>query len=122
MSHFLVDASLPRAAAATIRAHGHQGTDVRDIGLGTATDEEIAEHARLNGLALVSGDLDFANVLAFPPADYHGLVVLRPPDGATVAVLLSLVEQVLSDAHVMAHLPGRLAIVELGRIRLRPAP
>jgi len=65
MSDFLVDASLPRAAASTIRKCGHQATDVRDIGLGAAADDEIAEHARLNGLALVSGDLDFANVLSF---------------------------------------------------------
>jgi predicted nuclease of predicted toxin-antitoxin system len=121
MSDFLVDASLPRAAAGKIRAYRHHATDVRDIGLGAAADQEIAEHARLNGLALVSADLDFANVLAFPPADYHGLMIIRPPDGATVAVLLTLVEQALKDADVMSNLSAHLVIVEPGRIRVRPA-
>src|SRR2546430_344315 len=112
MSDFLVDASLPRATGDLIRQHGHQATDVRDIGLGTASDQDIADHARRHQLAIVSGDMDFGNVFLFPPANYHGLVVIRPPDGATVATLLSLVEQFLNDSQVMANLPGRLVIVE----------
>jgi predicted nuclease of predicted toxin-antitoxin system len=120
MSDFLVDASLPRATGAVIRAHGCQATDVRDIGLGTASDQDIADRARQHQLAIVTVDQDFGNVLMFPPAGYSGIVVIRPPDGATVAVLLSLVEQFLNDAKVMANLPGRLIIVEPGRIRARP--
>jgi hypothetical protein len=103
-----------------IRTYGHQATDVRDIGLGAASDQEIADHARQQQRAIVSCDQDFGNVLLFPPADYHGLVVIRPPDGATVAALLSLVEQFLNDAKVIANLPGRVIIVEPGRIRCRP--
>jgi predicted nuclease of predicted toxin-antitoxin system len=98
VADFLVDASLPRATGDLSRAYGHQATDVRDIGLGTAADQDIAEHARLHQRAVISGDQDFGNVLLFPPANYHGLVVIRPPDGATVAVLLPLVEQFLNDA------------------------
>ena len=79
MSAFLIDASLPRATGNVIRAHGHQATDVRDIGLGTASDEDIADHARQHKLALISADQDFGNVLVFPPADYDGLVIIRPP-------------------------------------------
>jgi predicted nuclease of predicted toxin-antitoxin system len=120
VSAFLVDASLPRAAGDVIRAHGHQATDVRDIGLGTASDQDIADHARGHQLALITGDQDFGNVLAFPPADYFGLVIIRPPDRARTAVILSLVEQFLNDATVMASLSGRLVVVEPGRIRCRP--
>jgi predicted nuclease of predicted toxin-antitoxin system len=120
MSHFLVDASLPRAAAATIRGHGHQATDVRDIGLGAAPDQDIADYARQHQLAIITADQDFGNVLAFPPADYAGLVIIRPPDGATTAMLVLLVQQLLNDANVMANLPGHLVIVEPGRIRCRP--
>lgn len=120
MTDFLIDASLPRATGDLIRAHGHQATDVRDIGLGTAPDQDIADHARQQQLAIVSGDQDFGNVLLFPPVDYYGLVVIRPPEGATVVVLLSLVEQFLNDSQVMANLPGRLVIVEPARIRCRP--
>lgn len=120
MAHFLIDASLPKPTADTMRAHGHGATDVRDIGLGTAKDVDIAAHAKANQLVLVSADLDFANIVQYPPADYTGIVVIRPPDNATRAVVLALVEQLLQTADVVANLPGRLAIVEPGRIRLRP--
>ncbi len=120
MGDFLVDANLPRSTRDLIRRHGHQATDVRDIGLATASDQDIADHARLHQHSIISGDQDFGNVLLFPPANYHGLVVIRPPKGATVAILLSLVEQFLNDAKVMANLPGRLVIVEPGRLRCRP--
>jgi hypothetical protein len=120
MAHFLVDASLPRATGDLIRAHGHQATDVRDIGMGTARDQDIAEHARINQLAIISIDRDFGNVVQYPPADYHGLVVIRPPDGATIARILSLAERFLTDGKVVANLTGRLVVVEPGRIRCRP--
>ncbi len=120
MSDFLVDASLPRTTGDLLRQYGHQATDVRDIGLGTASDQEIADHARQYGLSVISGDQDFGNVLLFPPASYNGLVVIRPPSGATMAVLLSLIEQFLKDANVLANLSGRVIIVEPGRIRCRP--
>ena len=51
MSHFLIDASLPRAVANPIRTYGHQATDVRDIGMGSASDQDIADYARQHQLA-----------------------------------------------------------------------
>jgi predicted nuclease of predicted toxin-antitoxin system len=52
---FLVDASLPRSAAGVLRTLGHEATDVRDIGLGGASDETIADHARRDKLTLGNG-------------------------------------------------------------------
>lgn len=98
MGVFLVDASLPYAAGDVIRGDGHQATDVRDIGLGTAADQVIADHARQPKHALVTGDLDFGNILEYPPASYFGIIVIRPPDKATSAYILSLMEQFLMDA------------------------
>jgi predicted nuclease of predicted toxin-antitoxin system len=120
VAHFPVDASLPGATAGLIQAHGHAATDVRDIGLGTATDDQIAAHARANALAVISGDRDFGDMTRYPPADYQGLVVVEPPRRATRAIILRLVEQFLNTPDVVAALPGRLVIVSPGRIRVRP--
>jgi predicted nuclease of predicted toxin-antitoxin system len=122
MLHFLVDASLPKPTASVIIAAGHLATDVRDIGMGTAIDSAIAAHARSRDFTLLSVDLDFANIIEYPPADYRGIAVLRPPENATRAVVLSMIAQFLQTSDVIAALPGRLAIVEPGRIRLRPVP
>jgi Domain of unknown function (DUF5615) len=120
VAHFLVDASLPGATTALIRSHGHSADDVRDIGLGTATDDEIAAHARANGLTVITADRDFGDVSRYPPANYLGLVVIEPPRRATRAIVLSLVGQFLNTPDVVAALPGRLVIVAPGRIRVRP--
>jgi Domain of unknown function (DUF5615) len=121
MADFLVDASLPRATGDVIRSNGGTATDVRDIGLGTSSDDAIARYAHSNSLAIITADQDFGNVSAYPPADYCGIAVLRPPEGSATAALLALVQQLVTDETVMFNLNGRLAIVEPGRIRVRPA-
>jgi predicted nuclease of predicted toxin-antitoxin system len=119
--HFLIDADLPRSVAAVLRRAGHHATDVRDIGLRGAKDEEIAAHARENDLCILTGDFDFADVRRYPPEEYPGIVVLGLPSMATASFIGRLLEGFLRDEEVLSRLPGRLAIVEAGRIRLRPA-
>ena len=74
---FLRDANMPRSALAALRAFGHTADHVRDIGLGDATDDQIAASAADAAATLVSRDLDFADVRRFPPQDTQGILVLR---------------------------------------------
>jgi predicted nuclease of predicted toxin-antitoxin system len=82
---FLIDANLPRAAIHVCQKFGHQVEFARDIGLAAASDAQIAEHARESSAALLTRDLDFADVRRYPPDQYPGIVVLRLPD-TTVAL------------------------------------
>jgi predicted nuclease of predicted toxin-antitoxin system len=118
---FLVDASLPRAIAELLQRYGHQPIDVRDIGLRLAADSAIAEHARLQQLALITADFDFADIRLYPPAQYFGIVVIDRPDDATVAQVLAMVERFSLQRELLLHLVGRLVIVDAWRIRVRPA-
>ena len=64
-------------------------------------------------------DWGFADIRIYPPAQYHGIVVIETADNGIdekLAVLRSLLER----ADIVAALPGRLAIVTPTRIRLRP--
>ncbi|MBN2021365.1 MAG: DUF5615 family PIN-like protein [Pirellulales bacterium] len=117
----LIDADLPRPTADLLRDLGHEATDVRDIGLGAASDDRIAAFARQNGLCLVTGDFDFADVRVYPPEDFAGLVVFVFPDNANRESILRLVGAFFADGAILKRLPGRLAIAEPGRVRLRPA-
>jgi hypothetical protein len=121
MARFLVDASLPRAVAGRIRALGFEATDVREIGLGTASDVVIAQYAREHRLCLVTRDRDFGNIVNYPPEQYHGLVVIDAPDGAGRAVVLEMIDGFAKNVAVMSQLDGRLAVVDVRRVRLRPA-
>ena len=62
-------------------------------------------------------DQDFADIRTFPPADYLGIVVLRPrePHREAVLQLLGLALRVLEQQWT-AH---RLWIVEANRVRVR---
>ncbi len=121
MARFLIDANLPRSTADLIRASGHEAVDVRDVGLAFAADEVIAAWARTHSMCLLTQDADFGNVLLYPPEDYAGIVVLNAPPNARRAVLLHMVGSFLQNTEVLGRLPGRLAVVDLLSIRLRPA-
>jgi predicted nuclease of predicted toxin-antitoxin system len=94
---------------------------VRDVGLGGAKDSEIAAYARTHSACLITADFGFADIRNYPPQSYAGIVVLELPPNATAAYILNLIESFLRQTEVLARLQGRLAIVETGRIRLRPA-
>ncbi len=118
---FLVDASLPRSATSMLRQVGHDAEDVRDIGMRSATDDVIAAHARSNQQALITRDFDFADIRNYPPADYAGIVVLQLPDDATAPQVVKLLETFVRREEWLRGLSGRLAIVEVWRVRFRSA-
>jgi predicted nuclease of predicted toxin-antitoxin system len=117
---FLIDADLPRSIASVISDAGHDALDVRDIGLGGASDAEIAGRARSEGLCLITGDWGFADIRAYPPADSPGIIVLGLPDGATSDQIVAIANSLFHQPHLVSQVSGRLTIVERGRIRFRP--
>ena len=118
---FLVDACLPRKVAVLLRERGHEADDVRDIGLRHAPDPQIAAASRERGACLITADRGFGNVWEYPPEDQSGIVVLRLLKHANSPFIVKLLEDLLAREDILGRLPGRLAIVEPGRIRLRPA-
>jgi predicted nuclease of predicted toxin-antitoxin system len=117
---FLIDANLPRAVIAVVQSLGHQMEFARDIGLASATDEQIAQHALQYRAALITRDLDFADIRRYPPDRYSGIVVLRLPDTAVAEEIAKALKRFLSEPGFVAALPGRLAVVEGDRARFRP--
>lgn len=118
---FVIDADLPRSTADLLRRHGHDAIDVRDAGLGAAGDSELAAFARAQKACLITGDFGFADVRNYPPEVYPGIVVLELPRGATASFILSLIEAFLQQPDLLSRLQGRLAVVQPGRVRLRPS-
>jgi predicted nuclease of predicted toxin-antitoxin system len=116
---FLIDADLPRSVNGVIRARGHEPIDVRDVGLRDAEDAEIARYAQAEGLCLITGDYDFSDIRNYQPNRYAGIVVLNLPRTANSAYINRLIDGFLAQEELIATLPGKLAIVEPGRVRLR---
>ncbi len=81
-----------------LREAGHLVVWLKEIGKQEAEDEEILLVARSRDMVLVTCDLDFGDILRYPPATHEGIIVLRinPPESlvAVHAVLLDLLKRV----------------------------
>jgi len=115
--HFLLDADMPKRCNDVVRRAGHEATDVRDIGLGTAADTEIASYAARHQLCILTCDFDLADIRDFPPRDYAGIVVLTLPVHATEDVICEILANFLS--HMPSSLQGCLVVVDKKYFRVR---
>jgi len=114
---FKVDENLPVECASCLRDAGYDAETADSEKLSGANDSKLFEMCQAESRILITLDLDFANVRAYPPGTSVGIVVLRPrvQDTRTILSLLKRVIVVMA-----AKLPRRqLWIVEPGRIRYR---
>ena len=112
-----IDENLPVEAAALLRAAGWDCTTVYDERLSGAEDARISAACRSEERVLFTLDQDFADIRTYPPADYLGIVVLRPRDPHREAVLQLLGRALrVLEREWTSH---RLWIVEPDRVRVR---
>jgi predicted nuclease of predicted toxin-antitoxin system len=114
---FKLDENLGSRSERLFPEAGHDVETVFQEDLSGAPDELVFETCIRENRCLLSLDLDFADVVRFPPHKTPGIAVLRLPKGAS----LSLVEKFVSDLLRMVAaepIAGRLWIVEAGRIRV----
>ena len=114
---FKVDENLPIEAAELLGQAGHDAVTVLEQELGGRADPDIASICQRESRALVTLDTDFADIRAYPPQDFPGLVVLRlkRQDKLHVLEALRRATPVFSREPLQRH----LWIVEEGRVRIR---
>ena len=112
-----LDESMPNEAAEALPTAGWECDTVHDEGLSGADDARVASACRDEGRVLFTLDLDFADIRAYPPTEYLGIVVFRPDRpsrDAVLALLARALPTLLSEW--VAH---QLWVVEPSRIRTR---
>ena len=114
---FKLDENLGSRSARLFPEAGHNVETVFEEGLSGARDELVFEACIRENRCLLTLDLDFADVVRFPPHKTAGIAVLRLPKGASLGLLEKFVSDLLRmlDAEPII---GRLWIVEAGRIRV----
>ena len=114
---FKIDENLPAEAGEILRKYGHDALSVLDQRLGGYPDADIAAVCKSEARILVTLDIDFANILAYPPEDFSGIIVIRTEDQAK-SVVLEIIHRIV--AILESESPqGDLWIVESNRIRIR---
>ena len=114
---FITDEDVPRSTARVLRDAGFDAVDVRDVGLRGKSDAEVFEYAQRENRLLITCDMSFSNILNFPPSKNHGILVIRVPDSEPIDIFNREVLRALQE--VGGNLVHHLAIVEIGKVRLR---
>src|SRR5262249_26207248 len=70
-----------------LRSLGSEADTVYDEGFAGAPDEVLIDRARIEQRVLLTMDKGIADVRAYPPELYAGIVLIRPPSSGRSAVL-----------------------------------
>jgi predicted nuclease of predicted toxin-antitoxin system len=114
---FKLDENLGTRTQHLFKEAGHDIHTVLQENLQGAADRHLYQLCCDEQRCLVTLDLDFTDVLRFPPQQTNGIVVIRVPRNPSLALLETLVTQLLQTLDQMS-VQKRLWIVEVGRIRI----
>ena len=114
---FKIDENLPVEVADEIRGRGDEADTVFDERLSGCPDAEVLAAAAKGKSVLLTMDKGIADVRRHPPADFRGIVLLRPKQTGRLATV----------QFIRCHLPtlletelaGRLVVVSEAGIRIR---
>jgi hypothetical protein len=73
-----VDENMPIESAGVLRTAGWECDTVFDEALSGAEDPDVGARCQAEGRVLFTLDTDFADIRAYPPSAYAGIVVFRP--------------------------------------------
>ncbi len=111
----LLDANLSPSLRSGLEEAGHETTHVVDVGLQTASDDEIFRYAADRSYVVVTADTDFGALVALRRATAPSVLQLRGVAELAPSVHLSLI--VSNPANVSVDLVAG-AIVSLSPTRL----
>ncbi len=117
---FIVDNAVSPSLARGLAAQGHDAIHVRDIGMASASDEEIFELAAQQDRIIISADTDFGTLLAFRLSSKPSFILFRQTDkrpASQLRMLLTHLSQLEKDLE-----DGCVVVFDDQRIRIRTLP
>lgn len=114
---FELDENLPIEASLMLREAGHDAITVLDQKMGGKADNEIIQICSQEQRALITLDLDSADIKTYPPSNYPGIFVFRVKQQSRSKVLevMGKLIPVLPSERI----EKQLWIVEEDKIRVR---
>ena len=114
---FKIDENLPSDFAEVLHSAGHDAATVLGQGLGGRPDSDIVSVCQTEGRILVTLDKGFADIRAYPPEEFPGMMVLsvnRQDKPYLLDVFFNALQ--IFDTEPIK---GRLWIIEPSRVRIR---
>jgi predicted nuclease of predicted toxin-antitoxin system len=114
---FKVDENLPAELLDDLRGAAHEAETVPEEGLTGAPDAVILESVRTDGYTLLTMNKGIADVRAYPPDHYAGIVLFRPSTSGRGAVRAFVRRHLPTILHT--DLAGHLMVITERSIRVR---
>jgi len=114
---FKLDENLPELVRESLTKLGHDTHTVAQEGLAGAQDETVLEACIAEDRILITLDLDFSDIRAYPPGSYPGVWVLRPSKQTFRAIDALVLAGVRLSA--VERVAGQLWVIDERRVRIR---
>lgn len=117
---FLADQCVPASISEALRLQGHSVTFLRDVLPIRTPDVVVITKATQLDLVLLSLNGDFADIVAYPPAAYGGIIAIQLHNHPEVIPQVMRQLRTYIGAHPdQREYVGKLLVVEPHRIRIR---
>jgi len=117
---FLLDMNLSTEVAVWLRAQGHDAVHLRELGLQTLGDEAVLAKAVAEQRAILTFDLDFADIIAAAGAARVGVILFRLRSAQSARIVARLPAVLAVAGRALEN--GAVVIVEEARLRIRHLP
>jgi len=117
---FLLNMNLPRELGRRLIQHGYECRHAADIGLESASDDDILQEARAHDEVIMTHDLDYGTLLAFSGDTSPSVIIFRVKK-VSVEYLLERLSQVLPSLQNDLT-AGAIVIIEDAITRVRRLP
>ena len=117
---FFVDQCVPNSIIRALQDEGHIVFKLKDYIPPDTEDPLVMAKAQELNAILVSLDNDFADIVAYPPSRYRGIIAIQLRNHPEIIpLLIEKLKSYLSIHPDMEYYKGKLFIVEPYRIRVR---
>jgi predicted nuclease of predicted toxin-antitoxin system len=117
---FLLDQGLPRATITELAARSLTAEHVGNLGMATATDEQILEAARNRDAVVVTFDADFHALLAMSKATTPSVIRIRI-EGLKATDIANFLDRVVATAASELQTGAAVSVTPVGiRVRMLP--
>ena len=117
---FLSDQCVPAEITDILRRHGHHVTLLREVLPIRSLDPVVIAKAQELGAIFLSLNGDFADIVAYPPANYLGIVAIQLHNHPEIIPsLMARLAALLAGHPAQEFYQGKLLLVEVHRVRIR---
>jgi|SRR5690554_615809 len=117
MMKFKIDENLPIECVEVLKEAGYKADTVIDEGLGGCPDPLIYNVCLKEKMILVTLDLDFSDIRAYPPSYHDGIIVMRLSNQSKKRIIVKLTQ--IIPVIKAEEIKGCIWIVDEKRIRIR---